>query len=47
MSLPIKVPAGNELFWMALVALIVALFAIYLSNTNDKVGDVVKSGWFN
>lgn len=43
----IKIPSGNEIFWIALIAFAVSVFAIYLSNNNDQVKKLTKSsGWF-
>lgn len=42
-----KVPSNGMIFWIVVIAFLVALGAIWLSNTNDTVGDAVNSGWFN
>lgn len=42
-----KIPSNGMIFWIVVIALLVAMFAIWLSNNNDTVGDLVGGSWFN
>lgn len=42
----IKIPSGNDLFWIVLIAFLVSLIAIYLSNNNEQVSKLTDNGWF-
>lgn len=39
-------PGVTEMAWIAAIALLVALLAIYLANNVDAVGDLVGDGGF-